>query len=78
MFHQFVPNRLFRFVTQPFGDVLKLIPLAENVVKLSAVCMKCYGEAAFSKRIGPETEEIVIGSSDKYVALCRSCYDKPS
>jgi thymidine kinase len=37
-----------------FGDILNLIPLAENVVKLSAVCMVCFGNAAFTKRIGNE------------------------
>lgn len=41
---------------KPFGTVLDLIPLAENVVKLSAVCMICFRDAAFSKRIGSETE----------------------
>jgi thymidine kinase len=37
-----------------FGNILNLIPLAENVVKLSAVCMVCFGSAAFTKRIGDE------------------------
>jgi thymidine kinase len=39
-----------------FGNILNLIPLAENVVKLSAVCMVCFGNAAFTKRIGKEME----------------------
>jgi thymidine kinase len=30
--------------------------LAENVIKLSAVCMVCFGNAAFTKRIGNEME----------------------
>ena len=33
-----------------FGPVCELLPLAETVVKLKAVCMVCFGEAAFSKR----------------------------
>lgn len=32
------------------------MPLAETVLKLQAVCMICYGEAAFTKRISTETE----------------------
>jgi len=39
------------FQRKPFGTILNLIPLAENVTKLSAVCMDCGNEAAFTKRI---------------------------
>lgn len=27
-----------------FGDILQLVPLAESVIKLTAVCMQCFGE----------------------------------
>ncbi|PSN49741.1 hypothetical protein C0J52_08481 [Blattella germanica] len=57
-----------------FGSILNLVPLSENVVKLSAVCMICYGDAAYTKRIGSETELEVIGGADKYMAVCRSCH----
>jgi len=64
------------FQRKPFGDILSLIPLAENVIKLNAVCMNCFGDAAFSKRItladGEKVE--VIGGADKYMAVCRGCY----
>lgn len=30
--------------------------MAESVVKLKAVCMVCFKDAAFTKRIGTETE----------------------
>lgn len=33
-----------------FGDILRLIPLAESVVKLKAVCMACFNDASFTKR----------------------------
>ena len=36
--------------------------------------MFCGKEAAFSKRLGSETEIEVIGGADKYVAVCRECY----
>lgn len=44
------------FSLQPFGNILNLVPLAESVVKLKAVCMVCYNDAAFTRRLGSETE----------------------
>lgn len=38
--------------------------------------MLCHREAAFSKRIGSETEIEVIGGADKYIAVCRECFYK--
>lgn len=65
-----------------FGDILNLIPLSESVIKLTAVCMNCFDEASFTKRIGLEKELEVIGGAEKYMAVCRKCYmddsvDKP-
>ncbi|XP_029007916.1 thymidine kinase, cytosolic [Betta splendens] len=62
------------FQRKPFGNILNLVPLAESVVKLHAVCMQCYKEAAYTKRIGAEKEVEVIGGADKYQAVCRKCY----
>eukprot|EP00730_Choanoeca_flexa_P003935 TRINITY_DN11541_c1_g2_i5.p1 TRINITY_DN11541_c1_g2~~TRINITY_DN11541_c1_g2_i5.p1 ORF type:complete len:331 (+),score=32.21 TRINITY_DN11541_c1_g2_i5:80-1072(+) len=62
------------FQRKPFSSVMELIPLAESVVKLSAVCMICNRDAAFSKRLGNETEVELIGGADKYIAVCRKCY----
>jgi len=60
---------------KPFGQTLHLIPLAENITKLSAVCMSCrQTDAHFSRRITEETEEQVIGGAEKYIAVCRACY----
>ena len=39
-----------------FGDILNLVPLAESVVKLAAVCMICCHDASFTKRRGNETQ----------------------
>ncbi|XP_078081832.1 thymidine kinase, cytosolic [Mustelus asterias] len=62
------------FQRKAFGNILNLVPLAESVVKLSAVCTECYGEAAYTKRLGAEKEVEVIGGTDMYQANCRSCY----
>lgn len=44
------------FYCQGFGSILDLVPLAESVIKLSAVCMNCFGEGSFTKRFGSATE----------------------
>lgn len=62
------------FQRKSFGDILQLVPLAESVIKLTAVCMICFEEASFTKRIGNETKLEVIGGTDKYMAVCRHCY----
>ena len=63
------------FQRKPFGNILNLVPLAESVVKLKAVCMICYKDAAFTRRLGSETEIELVGGTDKYMAVCRSCYN---
>ena len=62
------------FLREGFGNVLNLLPVAEQVTKLNAICHHCMRDAAFTKRIGTEKEIELIGGSDKYVAVCRACY----
>ena len=61
------------FMRNPFGDVLKLIPHAEKITKLCALCKKC-GDgttANFTKRITISNEKTLVGSDDIYEAVCR-------
>ncbi len=44
------------FQRKGFQSILELIPLAESVVKLTAVCMSCFGEGSYTKRISEDTE----------------------
>uniref|UniRef100_A0A6B2LGL3 Thymidine kinase n=1 Tax=Arcella intermedia TaxID=1963864 RepID=A0A6B2LGL3_9EUKA len=62
------------FQRKPFGSILELVPLAEHVTKLTAVCVICQGDASFSKRLVDETQVELIGGEDKYIAVCRQCY----
>lgn len=62
------------FERKKFGNIINLLPLAESVVKLSAVCVHCYREAAFTKRIVDSKEVELIGGSDVYQPVCRQCY----
>ena len=65
------------FRRKPFGRVLELVPMAESVTKLTAVCTFCHNDAPFTRRITAETDIEVIGGSDKYVASCRACFYLP-
>ncbi|QCO69502.1 recombinant pox virus thymidine kinase [Myxoma virus] len=64
------------FQRKPFENILKLIPLSEKVTKLNAVCMDCYTDASYSKRLGTESVIEVIGGKDKYKSVCRKCFFK--
>lgn len=57
----------------PFGDVLRLIPHAEKVRKLNALCKRCGDgtKAHFSKRITADEQTVLVGSDDVYEAVCR-------
>ena len=59
-----------------FGQIHKLIPLCDNITKLKAYCSQCKDgtEGIFSKRLISDTSQTCIGSSDKYMAVCRKCY----
>ena len=59
-----------------FGKIGDLIPQCENIIKLKAICDKCSKEASFSKKLTQDKNEIDIGGSDKYIAVCRECYNK--
>ena len=44
------------FQRKPFNNVLELIPLAESVIKLTAVCSDCHSSASFTRRLTAETD----------------------
>ena len=65
---------------KPFGSLLQLIPIADNVVKLKALCKKCGDgtDALFTSykllTIHNEDSNISVGGAEKYEALCRKHY----
>ena len=66
------------FQRKAFGQLLDLIPLADRVDKLSALCTRCHdGTAAiFSKRVVKGTEQIAVGGLDSYIPVCRFHYQE--
>jgi thymidine kinase len=67
------------FRGQPFGPMPKLLAVAENVTKLTAVCTVCGGPATRSQRIAgaqdPNAPTIAVGAKDLYEARCRFCHE---
>jgi thymidine kinase len=60
---------------KPFGSITTLVPLVDgDLTKLTAVCMDCGEDAAFTKRITADTQVELIGGSEIYRAVCRDCY----
>jgi len=65
----------------PFGCMPQLMALADEVIKLKAVCMKCGNDARFTQRLvgavpaKASDELVVVGASDCYQARCRTCYE---
>ena len=61
---------------KPFGKILELIPYADSIVKLKALCKKCGdgNEALFTSKKTHDLATVDIGGSDKYEALCRKHY----
>ena len=69
------------FKREAFGHMLCLIPHAEEVLRLSALCTMCKDgtKAIYSKRISkdcPIAEDVVVvvGSAESYQPVCRKHY----
>lgn len=68
------------FRGEPFGIMPTLLALADEVVKLRAICMCCGSEANFSQRLingAPARRDeptILVGGDECYEARCRQCF----
>ncbi len=68
------------FRAEPFGIVPELIALADEVVKLRAICMCCGDDANFTQRLingepaGYNDPTILVGGDECYEARCRRCF----
>jgi len=62
------------FDRAPFGDMLRLLPHAEEVERLTAYCAVCRDgtPGIFSKRTMAGTEVVAIGGAAMYQPVCRA------
>jgi Thymidine kinase len=68
------------FKAKPFGIIPSLLAIAEDVTKLTAICMCCGEEATRTQRIidGHEAYDddpvVLVGAKESYEARCRRCH----
>ena len=64
------------FRREKFGTLLDIIPICDDIIKLKALCIeRKKSEAIFTYRLTNHKEQTVVGGSESYCALCRSCYN---
>ena len=64
------------FNMKPIGDIIKLIPLADEIVKLSALCIYCKDgtPGSFTKLTKSHYksgDNVLVGAKDLYAPCCR-------
>ena len=59
-----------------FGEIHLLLPLCTKIELLQALCIQCKDgtPAHYSKRIDHSMEQVLVGSQDKYEAVCVKHY----
>jgi thymidine kinase len=64
------------FLRTGFDSILQLVPLAEKVKKLQAICKICNQNASFTFRTTSSNELQQIGGEESYKPLCRECFNE--
>ena len=68
------------FRGQPFGAMPQLMSIAEEVIKLHAICVVCGGSASRTQRLvngqpaAIDDPIILVGAQESYEARCRRCH----
>jgi thymidine kinase len=68
------------FRRQPFGPMPRLLAVADEVVKLRAICIQCGRPASHTYRTidgkpaHKDDPVVLIGATESYEARCRNCY----
>jgi len=64
------------FKGEPFGPIPALCAIADDVVKVHAICVKCGNLAYISHRTVPNDKRVLLGEMQEYEPLCRECYQR--
>lgn len=64
------------FKRVPFGPIPGLCAIADDVTKVHAICVACGNLASYSHRLVKNDKQIMLGETEEYQPLCRSCYNR--
>lgn len=64
------------FKGEPFGPIPGLMAVADYITKVHAICVRCGSIAQFSHRLSEKEQVVLLGETDIYEPLCRSCYNQ--
>jgi thymidine kinase len=64
------------FLGKPFGQMPKLLAVADYITKLHAICVVCGHIASNSFRTSAGTSQVILGEKDIYEPRCRQCYHR--
>jgi thymidine kinase len=59
---------------KPFGEILNVSPVASKVTLLTAFCV-CSRPAHFTRRLNPNSGQVIIGGAESYEPACRACFN---
>ena len=60
----------------PFGPMPALCAIADDVMKVHAICVRCGAQAYVSHRKVQDEKRVLLGEVNEYEPLCRVCYQK--
>lgn len=64
------------FKGKPFGPIPHIMATAEHVTKVHAICVKCGNLAQYSHRLTDTDKLVLLGETDVYEPLCRTCFNE--
>lgn len=64
------------FKGKPFGPMPALMAVADDVMKVHAICVRCGSLAYVSHRMVDVEKRVLLGETNEYEPLCRECYRK--
>jgi thymidine kinase len=62
------------YLGRPFGQMPKLLAIADFITKVHAICVKCGNLAYISYRKTAADGQVLLGEKDIYEPRCRKCY----
>ena len=64
------------YLGRPFGQMPKLLAIADYITKLHAICVQCGNIANVSYRKTAQEGQVLVGEKDIYEPRCRVCAQK--